>query len=120
MGIVSYLQMQVRGPALHGDAQQVINIHSTLPPNNLPYDEPKSHSPQDDLSNDEGRDRDKPFGLKDHAGYTPLGKSVIPGAAGSFACERSATSRDMLWAATRVARANSRSFDCVNGLARGL
>src|SRR5216683_1996942 len=78
MGVVSYLQMQVRGPALHGDAQQVINIHSTLPPNNLPYDEPKSHSPQDDLSNDEGRYRDKPFGLKDRAeGYTPLGKSVI-------------------------------------------
>ena len=43
MGIVAYLQMQVGGPALHGDAQQVINIHSTLPPNNLPYDDAKSH-----------------------------------------------------------------------------
>src|SRR5438445_9499942 len=51
MGIVAYLQMQVGGSALHGDAQQVINIHSTLPPNNLPYDEPKSHWAQDDLSN---------------------------------------------------------------------
>ena len=51
MGIVADLQMQVGGPALHGDAQQVINIHSTLPPDNLPYDDAKSHSAQDDLSN---------------------------------------------------------------------
>src|SRR6185369_17338656 len=61
MGIVAYLQMQVGGPALHGDAQQIINIHSTLPPNNLPYDEPKSHWAQDDLSNGKGRGRDRPF-----------------------------------------------------------
>ena len=52
MGIVAYLQMQVGGPALHGDAQQIINIHSTLPPDNLPYDDAKSHTTQDDLSNE--------------------------------------------------------------------
>src|ERR1700692_1126821 len=62
MGIVANLQVQIGGSSFHGDAQQVINIHSTLPPDNLPYDDAKSHWAQDDLSNEQGRARGKPFG----------------------------------------------------------
>ncbi len=51
VGIISDLEMQVRSAALHGDAQQVIDIHSTLPPFNLSYDGANRHLSQDDLSN---------------------------------------------------------------------
>jgi hypothetical protein len=83
MGIVANLQMQVRGPALHGDAQQVINIHSTLPPNNLPYDDAKSHTAQDDLSNKRGRGRGKPFGWE---GWCRGGRPRPPGGAKLRGC----------------------------------
>src|SRR4051812_22080847 len=61
MGIIAYLQMQIGGPALHGNAQQIVNVHSTLPPDNLPYDDLKSHSSQDDLGNGTGRCRGEPL-----------------------------------------------------------
>jgi len=34
MRIVSDLQMQVGGAALHGDPQQVVNIHAGMTPSN--------------------------------------------------------------------------------------
>ena len=53
MRIIADLKVQVRRSALHRDAKQIINIHSTLPGSTHQYDEPKSHLTQDDLSNGE-------------------------------------------------------------------